>query len=285
MPAVVVERPTPAVVVERPTVASEGPEWARVRPTSSRPAVSTRMQERLQEKRTVERRRQLSTGAVRILVVALAAGAVWLALMSPLFAFDATAAEVSGTGDVVDMGAVTAVVAQFDGQSLATMNTRAMALQLDELQGVREARVERVWPHGVRITITTRVPVAAIAAPAGGYVLLDDQAVQISTVEAPPPGVPVVGIPPVDNERVLRAVIGVVNALPADLRARVSDISAQTEDSVVMQLRDGPRVEWGSAEQSELKAEVLAVMLSSGEVGTAPVIDVSAPTLPITRNE
>ena len=73
--------------------------------------------------------------------------------------------------------------------------------------------------------------------------------------------------------------------MPADLRDRVGDMSASTEDSVTFTLRKGPRVEWGSAENSNLKAQVLAVLLESKQASNAAVIDVSAPTLPITKNK
>jgi len=43
-------------------------------------------------------------------------------------------------------------------------------------------------------------------------------------------------------------------------------------------------VEWGSAEDNEVKAQVLGVLLESKQARKADVIDVSAPTLPITKN-
>jgi cell division protein FtsQ len=117
-------------------------------------------------------------------------------------------------------------------------------------------------------------------------VLLDDQAVRVAVIEAVPSDVPVVTIPLTgENERILDTVIAVINELPAAVRARVSAVSAATEDSVQFQLRDGPRVEWGSAEQSALKASVLTTILGSAQAQSAAVIDVSAPTLPITRAE
>ena len=37
--------------------------------------------------------------------------------------------------------------------------------------------------------------------------------------------------------------------------AKVSSIDAQGPDAIVLRLRDGSRVMWGSAEESELKSE------------------------------
>lgn len=66
---------------------------------------------------------------------------------------------------------------------------------------------------------------------------------------------------------------------------RMEGLGAQTADSVTFSLREGPRVEWGSADDSALKAQVLTVLLDSGQAPAGTVVDVSAPTLPITRSE
>lgn len=259
--------------------------WQRVEPsTRSASVVTYRAQERLKEKRKVEQRRRLSTGARRLAYVAAVLALGWLGLLSPVFALDGHKVEIYGTGSIVDSALVAAAVAPYEGRSLATLNTTHIAHQIEDLPGVREAVVDRVWPAGLRITISTRIPVAAVARAEGGYALLDDQAVQVAVLDAPPADVPVVSIPlDAGSERVLKAVITVVNELPADLRARVGSISAATEDSVQFVLRDGPRVEWGGSEQSALKAQVLATILGSAQAQSAAVIDVSAPTLPITR--
>jgi cell division protein FtsQ len=279
------------VIVEparRPSVAAPdatAAHWTRVNPASKAPPVVTyRAQERLREKQRVERRRRWSVGARRSAYLAVALVAGWLALLSPVFALDPEKVEVNGAGAVVDAALVDATLSPYEGRALVTLNTEHMRHQLMDLPGVRDAVVDRVWPAGLRVTITTRVPVAAIPRPEGGYVLLDDEAVSVAVIEAVPSDVPVVTIPlNTDKERILDTVITVINELPADVRARVGAVTAATEDSVQFQLRDGPRVEWGSAEQSALKASVLTTILSSPQAQSAAVIDVSAPTLPITR--
>lgn len=281
--AVVVEPPQHAVT--RPgTPGTPGP-WQRVDPgTRSAPVVTYRAQERLKEKKRVEQRRRLSKGAKRLTIVAVVLGLGWLGLLSPVFSLDSQKVEVSSLGTIVDPALVNATIAPYEGRSLATLNTVHIRNQLMDLPGVREAVVDRVWPAGLRITISTRIPVAAIPREDGQYALLDDEAEQVAVIAAVPGNIPVVSIPlEPGNERILKAVITVVNELPEDLRARVGSIAAATEDSVQFQLRDGPRVEWGGAEQSALKAQVLATILNSPQALSAAVIDVSAPTLPITR--
>ena len=269
------------------TSTSSSPAWEKVGAAPrDHLAVTHRVQERIAEKQRIERRHRMTTGGRRLLFVLIALGAAWLALLSPVFSLDPQKVELYGVGVVVDPALVTATIAPYEGRSLAVINVAHLRHQILDLPGVRDAVVERVWPAGLRVEITTRIPVAAIPDPAGGYTLLDDQAVQVAHLAEVPPDVPVVNIPiGAGSERILAAVIAVVNELPGDVRARVSNVAAQTEDSVTFQLRDGPRVEWGSAEQSALKARVLTVMLQSPNVATVGVIDVSAPTLPITRAE
>ncbi len=140
-----------------------------------------------------------------------------------------------------------------------------------------------MWPSGLLIELTSREPVAAVPAEGGGFTFLDAEATEVGRADEAPAALPIVSVPASDNRaRVLASVLGVINQLPVELRDRVQDVSAGTEDTVTFVLRDGPEVEWGSAEDTPLKAEVLQVLLSSGRAEGARVIDVSAPTLPIT---
>ncbi len=242
------------------------------------------MQERLAERRRTERRRATVKWGRYGLVAGVAVLLVWLVLRSPVFSLDPNKVAVAGLTPEVDATAVDAVLAPYDGSSLALLNVPHIADQLRDLVGVQDATVERVWPAGLRVTITPRHPVAAIAS-GGGFVLLDADAVKVGQVDAAPTDLPVLDIPlGTDNDRILNAVLEVVRNLPQDVLDRVESLGAQTEDTVAFTLRDGPRVEWGSAQDSALKAQVLDVMLKSGPGSTADVIDVSAPTLPITRN-
>ncbi len=245
--------------------------------------VTHRMSERLAERRRTERRRALAKWSRYALAAGVVVLLVWLVLRSPVFSLDPAKIELSGMTEQVDAAAVDTVLAAYNGDSLALLNVPHVADQLRDIAGVQDATVERVWPAGLRVTITPREPVAAIAS-GDGFVLLDADAVKVGQVDAVPADLPVLDIPlGTDNDRILNAVLEVVRNLPASILDRVESVGAQTEDTVSFTLRDGPRVEWGSAQDSALKAQVLDVMLTSGAGAQADVIDVSAPTLPITR--
>lgn len=248
--------------------------------------VTTRVQERLGERSKAKHRLALIRWAKRAAYVGVGAAAVWLLLLSPLFALETDNVDASGFGTVVDPTAVDAVIATKAGTSLALLNTSHIANELREIPGVRGVRIEREWPSGLAVTIESREPVAAVPQADNSYVLVDDEGVQVGTTAQAPDALPVIEVPVgEDHVRVLTSVLGVVDDLPAEVAERVLNIQAQTEDSVTFTLRDGPRVEWGSAEQSPLKARVLGVMLQSDAATGASVIDVSAPTLPITSKD
>jgi len=239
------------------------------------------MRERLAERKRTERRRLLARVGRWAALAGGVALLLWAFFMSPLFALDPAKIQLTGVADEIDPAAVDSVLASHDGESLALLNVPHMADQLRDLTGVRDAKVERVWPAGLRVTLVPRHPVAAI--PEGtGFALLDAEAVQVGVADQAPAGLPLVTVP-LGDERILAAVLEVIRNLPAELLGRVSGVGAQTEDTVAFTLRDGPRVEWGSAEDSALKAQVLEVILASPAAASAGVVDVSAPTLPITR--
>lgn len=246
--------------------------------------VSTRSAERFEERARARRnlaRRQVLTWAGAVVG---AGGLGWLLFGSPVLALDATQVEVSGAGTVVAVDQVLAVVGAQAGTPLPRLDTVGLRDRVLEVPGVREARVVRQWPHGLAVQLVSREPVAAVPepVPATGLVLLDEQGVQVGRADTAPPGLPVVDVP-VGEERTLSAVLRVLEQLPPDLLAQVGSVAARTQDTVSLQLRDGPRVEWGSADETPLKIAVLGALRAAPAAEGASVFDVSAPRMPITR--
>ena len=69
-----------------------------------------------------------------------------------------------------------------------------------------------------------------------------------------------------------------MSALPPALSRRVEHLEVETVDQITLVLRDGRQVVWGSAEDSEAKAEVLVALLKE----PARRYDVSVPGQPTT---
>jgi cell division protein FtsQ len=78
----------------------------------------------------------------------------------------------------------------------------------------------------------------------------------------PPDGLPRVETSPDAGQDALREAAAVVASLPADLARKVDHVEVATVDQISLVLRDERTVLWGSADESELKAEVLGPLLS-----------------------
>jgi len=255
-----------------------------------RPAVvSTQSAERFAERARANRnlaRRQIALVVGGTLLVL---GFGYLVLLSPVFALDPAKDTVTGAGTVVAVDRVTAVVARHEGTPLPRLDIAKVRSEILQVPGVRDATVSRSWPKGLTITLVSREPVATVPeqqAPQGavapGFALLDQDGVQVGRSDAAPAGLPVVSVP-VDDARTLQSVLSVLRQLPADLAAQIGTVSAQTQDTITMRLRDGVTVTWGSADETALKAAVLAALRASPAAAHVHTIDVSAPRMPITK--
>ncbi len=243
---------------------------------------AARFAERTARHRRILRDRTLLVSGTLVVLVALA----WLLLVSPVLALRSDAIEVAveGPGTTVDVNAVRAVVAARAGTPLPRLDTVALRRAVLEVPGVRSVAIARVWPHGIDLRVVARDPVAAVPAEGGGLVLLDQDGIQVGRADKAPAGLPVVSVPLDGDPRAMTAVLVVLQQLPADLAAQVAGVAATNRDAVTLTLRDGVVVEWGSAEQSALKAKVLATLRAAPSSAGVKVYDVSAPTLPITRS-
>jgi len=240
---------------------------------------AARFAERARARRNLARRQVVGLAAGAVGVLALG----WLLFLSPVLALDSATTTVTGAGTVVAVDEVTQAVAAVDGTPLPRLDTVALRDAVLQVPGVREARVTRAWPHGLSIVLVAREPVAAVPEESGGgYGLLDMEGVQVGRVGKAPKGLPVVDVP-VGEARTLTAVLSVLEQLPPELLAEVKAVAAGTQDTVTMTLRDGDRIEWGSAQETPLKVAVLLALRESEQAGDAKVYDVSAPRLPITR--
>ena len=94
-----------------------------------------------------------------------------------------------------------------------------------------------------------------------------------------PAGLPLVRAGARTRADALAEAAKVVDALPAQLAAKVAHVEVRTIDDISLRLRDGRRVLWGSADSSADKADVLAVLLKR----KARFYDVSVPSRPTIR--
>ena len=156
-----------------------------------------------------------------------------------------------------------------------------------ELPQVASVEVTRGWPGTVVVTLQERVPVAVVDR-AGSRQLIDAAGVLFDTITgAPPAGVVPLAVPePGPDDPATAAALGALTALPADVRDTVTGVAATSGDDVTLTLSGGRTVRWGSAAQTDRKAEVLDALLTqieSGALEPADLLDVSTPDAVVLR--
>ena len=82
------------------------------------------------------------------------------------------------------------------------------------------------------------------------------------------------------DRALLRQVSTVAAALSGGLGRQVTVVAATNAEQISLKLKSGVEVNWGSATDSALKAEIVTALLESGR---ADSIDVSSPHNPATR--
>ena len=266
-------KPAKAPGAERPSSARAERRRARI---ELRRASRDRRRVEREEMRRFTRRsrnRQIGVAVVGGLVLSLIA-LVLVAVFSPLLALR----EVQVVGAV----AVDAAVVQSELESqLGTPLALIDAGQInDTMQGfplIRSYSVETVPPGTIIVHIVERTPIVVVAQDTG-YALVDPAGIVLGESAERVPGVPLV----VDRGAAIPnpafdAAVEVLLAMPPDLRAQVDTITATTRDDVTMTLVGAPQtVRWGSADDSERKAGLLATL--RGIHGLTPgTFDVSAP--------
>ena len=228
----------------------------------------------LQAKRRKRRRGLWVILGSGFLVLLLAGIATWLVWFSSAFA--ATEVRISGLSLLTEQQVTDAAAVKL-GAPLAAQDVEAIRNRVAALAPVAEARVERRFPHTIEITITERTLAyvwmdgnAARWVDADGVVFHEGGEAGQGTVKAN------IAAP---EQRILRDVATVVSAVAPVLGERITLLQASAVDRIEIQLSDGDTIVWGSAEQSQVKAQVLSVLLSQ----EASVYDVSAPHAPTTR--
>ncbi|MFT2711343.1 FtsQ-type POTRA domain-containing protein [Clavibacter sp. Sh2126] len=223
--------------------------------------------------RTRRRRAGLLGALGAFLVLAIVVG---IAVYSPLLALRTV--EVEGA-DRVAPDSIQAALADQVGTPLPLVDLGRVGDELRAFPLIRSYSTESRPPSTLVIRIVERTPVAVIQSGAG-FDLVDPAGVTIERATARPDGYPLIDLPSAGlSSPRFRAATAVLVALPADFLPQVDSIQANTTDDVMLVLRSGKKVLWGSGERSTEKAQVLqALVKARGDVGS---YDVSAPDAPV----
>lgn len=238
-------------------------------------ATAERTRRRFVRRQRARRWRAWRLVALVAALVALVATGVWLVYFSEHLAVEGV--DVRGA-DQLPAEQVEAAAAVPTGGPLARVDLTRVEARVRALAMVRHATLSREWPDTVRIEVEERQAIAVLEI--GGRLRgVDAEGVVFRDFEERPDDLPRVTSEAETRREALAEVAGVIAALPDDLAARVDHVEVATIDQIQLVLRDGRRVEWGSAERSEEKARVLPALLQQD----GQVFDVSVPGTPTTR--
>nr|WP_216653488.1 FtsQ-type POTRA domain-containing protein [Nocardioides sp. zg-DK7169] len=210
-------------------------------------------------------------------VAALAAvvGVVWALWFSSWLSVGGV--EVRGTS-VLDAAAVTQAARVPDGQALVSVDLAAVEARVEALAPVLDAEVTRQWPDRVLVEVEERTAIAVVEL-SGRVRGMDAEGVLFRDYPKLPGDLPRVQAASGIDAEALRESAAVVAALPEDLAATVDHVEVESIDRISFVLRDEREIVWGSAEETELKAQVLPALLDQ----EGSVFDVSVPARPTVR--
>jgi cell division protein FtsQ len=224
---------------------------------------------------TRRRRKRALLGLAAALALVLL---VVLTAYSPLLAVRTISVE--GTSRV-DAAAVSAALDDQLGRPLTLVDFAEVKSTLEKFPLIQSYVTEARPPDTLVVRIVERRPVVTVSAD-GAFQLLDSAGVVVETTPARAPGYPMIdtSATPVDSPG-YSAATAVLLALSPEFLAQVESVGAATPDSVTLVLASGQRVVWGSAEDSALKARILASMIANPGLPSVSEYDVSSPEAPI----
>ena len=227
------------------------------------------MSKRFNMRRKVARRLYWRRLVVVIALLFALAAVVWAVFFSSLL--DARDVEVEGN-HLLDSQTVIDQAQIPIGMPMARIDFNPMTQRLLALPEVEQVSIRRIWPHRVRIDITERTMVYQRFFE-GGYQWVDAHGKVFLTRQEAVEGIQAQGA---NDDSLLAAVSTVVLSIPEQIRDQVESIEAKGEDHIIVHCQSDRKVNWGSADYSEQKGQLLEVMLSMD--GSS--IDISVPSHP-----
>ena len=162
---------------------------------------------------------------------------------------------------------------------------------------IRSVQVESRPPHELVVTLKERTAVAVVKQGDTYHTVDSDGVSLLESATQPDTSVPLVRFSGDDPQTSaeFRTISTALSAMPSELLAQIKEAGATSTSSITLTLRDNTTVQWGTAEESELKAKVLLSLRqaiakraqeensSEAQTQKVTVYDVSAPRVPVTR--
>jgi cell division protein FtsQ len=248
--------------------------------------VRVRMDPRIRQRR-LDVQRRAGRRRLRLLLIVTAAVlltvGIWVALRSSLL--DVDRVRVIGA-EHASPAAVVAASGVHRGDAMITVNGGAAARGIEALPWVASARVRRVWPGTVQVTVSERRAVAVTRANATSWAMLDGSARVLAWVPAAPADLfPLEGLgavpPPGSTLPAARGLLAVRAALSPELAARSDALVAVGDGEVELRLNPRGTVEFGPAVDLPAKVRAAETVLASVDTRNLATLDVRLPASPV----
>lgn len=175
------------------------------------------------------------------------------------------------------------------GDHLLGIPTTEVSARLEKLPWVAHAKVERILPSTLRITVDERKASMVVQTGQGPFLVDADGLVlqQGSDKLVNLTGMPLGALTP--GRRIATPEFShtsrILKSLPAGIRTTVSSVAAQSIDQIQIHTAGGPVIYYGAAEQIEEKNYAAQTLLERTKDARSAVgvIDVRVPSRPVTR--
>lgn len=231
------------------------------------------------------RRRRALTGLIALAVLL---GLVAMLYFSPLLALRSITVE---DNDLVTDARAQELLEPLGGTPLPQVSEADVSTLLQDELAVAEVVVAAELPAGLQVRVIEHPPVAEVRV--GEEIHFYSQQGEVIRVfegselpDAEGYATPEISAEAaLQNESVFRTIVSVLGQLPEGARDELDSATAESRDSVQLELADGRTVVWGSDDRGAEKAAVLEAILSSDaeDFDSADVLDISTPSAPVTR--
>lgn len=237
-----------------------------------------RLLERAEVRRFTRRSRHRRAAWITAAGIVLVLGvSILVAVFSPLMALQTI--EVKGTNRV-DETALRQALSDQVGTPLARLDFDAIKQDIAGFPLIESYVTEEAPPHTLVVTVTERTPVVAVKS-GSSFDLVDPAGIVVQSSPKRPATMPLADIARARlGSSSFRTMTEVVLSLPSTVRSQVTRVAGSTADDVTLTLKDGSTVVWGSPDDSETKAALLAALVKDHAARNPGVVveyDVSAP--------
>ncbi|WP_073713351.1 cell division protein FtsQ/DivIB [Boudabousia liubingyangii] len=237
---------------------------------------------KIKERQRSQRRRIMWSLGGTLAGVLLLVLVVWLLYFSKVFGLQQVSAKLQPETKPEWSAQVVKIMETYRNQPVLSLDTDAMATEIDRLPFVANSKVTTQFPHTAIAEVEVRQPVALVPHEKQTLVV-DKEGVILKYLEPKGLKLPVIQVEmgKESTGRSIRAGLKVLDGLPPEIRSEVRYLSVPSPTNVQLHLGNGALVKWGSPDDTDFKARVLKTLIQRH----ARVYDLTSPVAPVTSQQ